>query len=313
MKKIDLLSGALSLALVVLLFGSDFVSAELFDSGRNSSDFVLMELDARPSALGGAYVAVADDLYAIRYNPAGLTNIKRTEFGVSYLSYVAEIDFGNIAFVGKIKKNFFYGFSSRGYYTVIEERDSQVLPLGKSEGSGNITTLSFASKFFQGLSFGVNAKIVYESLYRYKAQAIAGDLGMLYNLPAFGLNLGFSADNLFSTRMKFLDNSYSLPFSYRTGISRKILNEKLLIALSTQKTENVPLIWNLGWEYSLYNLLSLRWGYQLGQELGNLSAGIGIRFKPRHIANEMQIDYTILPLGQLGFSHRVSLVMRLAR
>jgi len=35
---------------------------------------------ARASALGNAYEAIADDIYAVHYNPAGLTNIGETIF-----------------------------------------------------------------------------------------------------------------------------------------------------------------------------------------------------------------------------------------
>ena len=44
------------------------------------------ESGARPASLGGAYTAVSDDAFALIYNPAGLTQIKKKElsFGIHY-------------------------------------------------------------------------------------------------------------------------------------------------------------------------------------------------------------------------------------
>ena len=39
---------------------------------------------ARVSGLGHAYTAVADDVYAVYYNPAGLATLNRPEFGTTY-------------------------------------------------------------------------------------------------------------------------------------------------------------------------------------------------------------------------------------
>ncbi len=41
-------------------------------------------IGARATAMGGAYTALADDVHAIYYNPAGLAQIQRKEFAASY-------------------------------------------------------------------------------------------------------------------------------------------------------------------------------------------------------------------------------------
>ena len=39
---------------------------------------------ARAAAMGGAFTAIADDVYAVYYNPAGLYQLGRKEFSASY-------------------------------------------------------------------------------------------------------------------------------------------------------------------------------------------------------------------------------------
>ena len=48
------------------------------------SAFEQMESGARPIGMGGAFTAVADDAYAIHYNPAGLAQVRRMEFTSGY-------------------------------------------------------------------------------------------------------------------------------------------------------------------------------------------------------------------------------------
>jgi hypothetical protein len=57
---------------------------------------------------------------------------------------------------------------------------------------------------------------------------------------------------------------------------------------------------NLGLEYWLLNSLALRGGYQLGYDVGDLSAGAGFRF------GGFGLDYAFVPYSVLGNSHRVS-------
>ncbi|MDA3793524.1 MAG: UPF0164 family protein, partial [Elusimicrobia bacterium] len=44
--------------------------------GNSSAEFILLDIGARPSGMGGAFTAVDDDINAISYNPAGLGAIK---------------------------------------------------------------------------------------------------------------------------------------------------------------------------------------------------------------------------------------------
>ncbi|MFO7890201.1 MAG: outer membrane protein transport protein [bacterium] len=71
------------LMLVLLLINVGFVYSQYvpgtpFTTGYN------MEVGARPLSMGGAYTAMADDYYALYYNPAGLGQIKDFTFSGSF-------------------------------------------------------------------------------------------------------------------------------------------------------------------------------------------------------------------------------------
>src|SRR6185369_3666606 len=57
---------------------------------------------ARPTALGGAYIALADDAEAILWNPAGLTALRDVQVTASHLSYFGDVNDEFLAFAQPI-------------------------------------------------------------------------------------------------------------------------------------------------------------------------------------------------------------------
>ncbi len=62
----------LIILLVSILYPSSFVRAS----------FEEVEAGARTQSLGGAFTAIANDVYALNYNPAGLEQIQRKEIAI---------------------------------------------------------------------------------------------------------------------------------------------------------------------------------------------------------------------------------------
>src|SRR2546428_8678442 len=57
--------------------------------GGTSGEFLLLGAGARGQALGGAYAALATDVTAMYYNPAGLAQLARPGVQVTSNSYIA--------------------------------------------------------------------------------------------------------------------------------------------------------------------------------------------------------------------------------
>ena len=67
-------AGTLRLALFFAISAVSYANASFEDLG----------VGARGPAMGNAMVAVADDIYAIHYNPAGLGGLTRPQFTAAY-------------------------------------------------------------------------------------------------------------------------------------------------------------------------------------------------------------------------------------
>src|SRR5437660_5014250 len=58
--------------------------------GTTAAEFLLLGASARGAALGGAYSALATDISALYYNPAGVAQLDHAGAMVSTYSYVAD-------------------------------------------------------------------------------------------------------------------------------------------------------------------------------------------------------------------------------
>src|SRR5947207_2997584 len=83
--------GAIGLAMVLATPAAAQISTRTDNTayGGTSGEFLLLGAGARGAALGGAYAALATDVTALYYNPAGLAQLPRPAAMVSTYSYVA--------------------------------------------------------------------------------------------------------------------------------------------------------------------------------------------------------------------------------
>ena len=116
--------------------------------GTTSAEFLTFAPNARGAALGDAFAALATDISALFYNPAGLSQMTSSEMQLSTTSYIADtrytwagvaFPFGGGARAVGVQVGSF-GFSGQPVYTVDD-------PTGASE-----LTYSVAETFI-GLSF----------------------------------------------------------------------------------------------------------------------------------------------------------------
>jgi long-chain fatty acid transport protein len=87
------ISGCLTLFLMVPAFG------QLAGGRTLSFSNIEVGFGARAMAMGGAFIAMADDITAINYNPAGLTQLLKPEFslGATYGGQAIKIPYANLS------------------------------------------------------------------------------------------------------------------------------------------------------------------------------------------------------------------------
>jgi hypothetical protein len=240
------------LAILLFFFRSALVC---FAAGTSGAIILKQTSGARPLGMGEAFVALADDVNALQFNPAGLAQIKRHEISVMYLDSLVDTWFGFIGYAypigGRVEKE-----RGRRFTSIKERRNRGTIALGVSSlqagkmvlhPEGNtvraeedyLINLGFgyavwrsAERVQKGkgrtratpelrneVSIGVSIKLVYSTLVqKYSAMAYAVDAGLLgkFIVGKNRLQLGVTGQNL-GTKIKFEEEGDTLPLTVRAG------------------------------------------------------------------------------------------------
>src|SRR5688572_29976247 len=79
----------ISLMLAALLLGTNSLWAN--QGGTSTAQFLRIGQGARAEGMGGAFTAIADDAYAVYWNPAGLAQITRRHVALNHLEFIEKI------------------------------------------------------------------------------------------------------------------------------------------------------------------------------------------------------------------------------
>ncbi|MEK7766384.1 MAG: PorV/PorQ family protein, partial [bacterium] len=150
-----------------------------------------------------AYTAVADDIYAIHFNPAGLARQDKHQVTASYVRYFQDVHYG---FIGMAPAAQSWGAVGLGvaYLTLdgIEGRKGDTEAADRSFGATDAAfTATYARRdvggaSFPGLSVGGSAKLITQMLDGSRGVTGAFDIGALYDTKAEGLTLGLAVRNI---------------------------------------------------------------------------------------------------------------------
>lgn len=280
----------------------------------STASFLKVGVGARAGAMGGAYTAVADELTAIYWNPAGLAEIKKTEIGAMHASLYNEARYNFIGGahalgggVGAIGLNYLD-------YLTLEGRDINRNLTGDFGASDLAFNIGYGQMIGEGLAAGANIKYIRSKIENESATGAALDLGAQYKLNSLPLDFGLALQNI-GPKMKFIEARESLPFTIAFGAAYKPKESVILAADYKQRPNDADNEFGIGAEYKLNALFALRAGYNtksanpnksgksggtksLDNLLG-LSAGVGI-----NIAS-LQVDYSFTPSGELGNTQRI--------
>src|SRR5690606_40352923 len=176
--------------------------------GTTTAEFLLLGANARGTALGGSYIAVATEVGGLNANPAATALMTRPGAQFSQYDYVAEtrLNWGAIAFpFGGGARAFgiqlgTFGFSEQPVYTV-ETPDGTGEVYDVSE---TFAALTFAQNFSDRCSVGLTAKGVFDQLGQASGSAFAIDFGTHFhsNLSGKPIRFAFTLSNL-GTKLKY--------------------------------------------------------------------------------------------------------------
>ncbi|MBI5202468.1 MAG: PorV/PorQ family protein [Elusimicrobia bacterium] len=322
-----------ALGALLLGLGPAFASAA---PGTTSPESLRVAAAPRPASMGEAFAALADDVNAIAYNPAGLGFLERQEAALMHNVYVNGVTQEYAAYA--LPTHLFGTFALSANLLRVEPFrafDQNDQPIG--EVSADDLSLSGAYAWsWRGLSVGGAFKHVRSRLADTTARGAAYDAGVLVRFQ-HGLNAGFSVQNL-GRGLRYDQESFPLPRMSRGGLSWK--GRFLWPGSSAGFTvegdfpnDRNPFV-SGGGELRFHPMMALRVGYRGSQDDDlKFSWGAGFRVPLRREAfarateptwearydresslpAELDIDYAFVKLGDLGTSHRISMLLRFGK
>jgi hypothetical protein len=311
--------------------------------GTSVAQFLKLGISARTIGMGGAFVAVADDIGAIYDNPAGLATLNSYEVIFTHTEWLVGTDFdfgalgldlGNVGTFGLMIMSFSSG-------------DIPVTTVQLPDGTGELFDvnnlaigITYARSLTDNFAIGITAKYISEQIWHMSAASVALDVGTLFTTPFWGIQLGASITNFGSPMslegrdIKFSHDpdpnnignvsvvnaeyemkDYPIPLRFQVGLAKQInLSEsnRVTIAIDAlHPNDNFESV-NTGLEYGFKGLFFLRGGYKslfLTDSEEGFTAGFGANIR---IGGSvfLKADYAYADFGRLDNAQRFSLMVR---
>jgi len=280
--------------------------------GTAAAQFLEIPVGARSVGMGDAFLATANDLSAIYYNPAGLTNLSRKEVMFTHTMWPAGISHDFAAFAMPVHQlGGILGISAIGL-TTGEMRETTP---GRPEGTGRTFSASdlavgitYSRNMTDRFSTGVTWKYVGEYYADVKAHSWAMDVGILYRTQFRNLRIGMNFSN-FGPDITFLQNPYPLPMSFQMGIAADIYESgahKVTVgAQGSHPNDNLEKF-QVGAEYWFSNMFAIRSGYRFGAwDAEKFNVGAGVKLPIGNVITK--IDYAFSDMQELKSTHKFTL------
>lgn len=246
------------------------------DSGNAGEygSYLRTGVGARPLAMGGAYVAISDDIYASYWNPSGLMQLKSKQIGSMYAKMSFDRTNTFVSYAQPLNDKWSAAVSWLNFgVNNIEERDNGGFLLGETADSESSIFISAARKINTLISVGANLKYLTHFLAGKNAKGYGADISALALLQN-NICIGFIVQDIGSQVTWNTESGHkdTIPQNIRLGVSKKIMNNKLLTAFDIEKNQSQSMKYHMGGEYLLNDKLCLRAGYNDGE----LAAGVGL-------------------------------------
>lgn len=307
---------------------------------KYAGEFISLGVGGRALGMGGAFVALANDVTAGYWNPAGLSHIEYPQIALMHderYGSLVNYDYGSVAIpVGAFTS---WGFSviRLGVDDIPDTRNAGI------DANGNLTYdpnqfsridpsrvtyfnaadwafyVTYSKKSSEEFSYGANLKVIRRELGDASATGLGIDIGVWYtpfDNMVLGANLqdvtttflawNTGTNELISPTMKvgsaYFIEAFGGRFAPAVDFDVRFENRKYA---STAHLGPVSFDLHTGLEFQFKNLIALRAGYN---DVKQMSFGAGIRLP------KLNIDYSFARFAtadRLDDTHRISLMFTL--
>ena len=285
-------------------------------AGAAGLTFLKLGVGSRPVGMGEAYVAVADDINAMYWNPGGLSQVQDREFSLVHTEWFQNIRYEYLGYCQPMLGGVLGVGATCLYITDLEGRTAATSTPDYYFGAYDLAIgISYARNLTTGLSLGGTLKGLWQRIDVSDAHGVAVDLGMLYQsqcriLGSKKVTLGASLQNA-GWESAFITQSSPLPLTLRLGAGAKYLEDKIILGMDGNYciADNTGGA-GIGMEYILHPMFVIRGGYKYNTAvsslglLSGLTCGLGFNWE------KLYIDYAFVPYGDLGLTHRISLIAK---
>ncbi|NOX37755.1 MAG: UPF0164 family protein [Calditrichaeota bacterium] len=328
--------------LTVALFPIYSLFGEITKVGTTAAQFLKIGIGARASAMGESFVAEANDVSALYWNPAGIAFLKTNEVIFVRTNWIADIRYDFVGAAIPLGQLGTFGL----FYAGLTMNEMKVRTEFEPDGTGELFTanslaigFSFARRMTDRFTFGINGKYIREQIWHESASTVAVDVGILYQTTFKNLRLGMSVSN-YGGKMQmdgkdlltFVDvypnvegnneniiaklntEKFDIPMNFRIGFAYDPVKndwQRFTVTLDGVSPNDFKEYLNVGFEYSFREMVFLRGGYKgIGvpdNEVG-FSAGAGL-YKQFFNGFSIRIDYAYTDFGRLENVQRFSIIL----
>ena len=282
--------------------------------GTTVAQFLKIGAGARAIGMGGAYTAVANDIYGVYWNPAGVANTPANgQAAFNHVNWLADISYDFAAASLNVEEvgTFFLTMISLGV------PEDKVRTNEFPEGDGRMWDakslaigVGFARKLTDKFSVGIHLKYIREGVWNTSASGMAIDIGTFYVTPFNDMVIGASISN-FGTKMqldgrdilfnydpgndpnsgpnnvlsKYEMGKYDLPLTFRLGLAMDVYKDRYFRATTaldaTHPNDNTEYL-NTGVEFAYDEMFMFRLGYKsllLRDSEQGLTIGGGLNYQ----------------------------------
>lgn len=312
--------------------------------GKYAGEFLSLGVGGRALGMGGAHVALVNDVTAGYWNPAGLARMDYPQIALMHEEHFGNLvnyNYGAVAIPYGKDMSFGLSVIRLGVDGIPDTREALI---DRNTGSViydiNIPTavidpslikefsntdwafyLTFAKKQSDNFYWGANVKIISRNILDYTATGIGFDIGAVY-MPTEKLSLGATLQDATTTLVAWstgrnelisptlkIGSAYAIEFFGGTVLPAldfdlRFENRKYA---SNFNLGPVSFDMHLGLEYNYQNIFAIRGGYN---DVKQFTIGAGV-YLPK-----LSIDYSFArfnesQIDRLPDTHRISLILTL--
>lgn len=295
--------------------------------------FLDIGVSPRAEGMGGAFVIAGSKADALFYNPAGIARDNTTydimfsrvqwfadigynAVGIAYTPFSGEYGVFGLSFQNGDYGDFYGTKVSSGSSSGYEDTgifSPTAFAIGLSYGKQLTDKFSIGGQVkYVSQTLGSNILVAGGSSKDNSVSGFAFDFGMIYSTGIKGFDFGMLIKN-FGTDFKYEQYSFEAPLTFRIGLSLKVFElagmtdsgQELRLVADAVHPRDYGEHLDLGAEYGLYKVVSLRLGYKVNYSEQGFTAGIGLNYDVASDLN-LRVDYGYGSFGIWDSVHRFS-------